>query len=249
MDMTAKARPRVGLRVLGEEIVAEAEVRAERGRLDELLPLLLQLDDKAIEVAVRKNPNGKSVSCAKGCSACCRAQPVPVTPPEAYALWKLVEGLPAERRQQIRDRFANRARRLESAGLKDVFLREEAMQDKNAARRAVEAYIGLGLVCPFLEDDACSIHPARPFVCRQYLVTSDPELCKDPLRTSVEVVPIPIRPAHAMLEVTTRRLGLPGATVPLVLALVYAEKHRPRLEQEAPMKEVIGEWLGYLATS
>src|SRR5262245_722445 len=92
------ARPRIALKLLGEEVVAEADVPADRGRLDELLSFMLALDQAAIDVAVRKNPSGKSVSCAKGCSACCRAQPVPVTPPEAYALWKLVESLPASRR-------------------------------------------------------------------------------------------------------------------------------------------------------
>jgi Fe-S-cluster containining protein len=36
--------------------------------------------------------------------------------------------------------------------------------------------------CPFLEDESCSIHPDRPLVCREYLVTSPAELCAGPRR-------------------------------------------------------------------
>jgi Fe-S-cluster containining protein len=136
--------------------------------------------------------------------------------------------------------------RLKEAGLKSTFLRETPLESADAARQAVERYVTLGLVCPFLEDDACSIHPARPFVCRQYLVTSSPELCKDSLHQPVEVVPIPIQPAHAMLKVTQRWLGLQPATVPLVLALEYAERHRSALEEPVPMNEALRDWLIHL---
>jgi Fe-S-cluster containining protein len=241
--MPATVRPRIALRLLGEEIAARVEVPAERGRLDQLLPLLLELDQAAIEVAVRKNPSGKAVSCAKGCSACCRAQPVPITPPEAYALSKLVEGLPEPRQSEVKQRFAERVIALDQAGLRQIFLREAPLESATQARQAVEQYVQLQLACPFLEDDACSIHPQRPFVCRQYLVTSDPALCDDPLHNDVEVVPMPMQPAHAMLSVTEQFLHLKTGTIPLVLALVYVEKHRQKLDQQVPMKEALQHWL------
>jgi Fe-S-cluster containining protein len=242
-------RARIALRILGEEVHGEAEAPSSAGRLDELLPLLWELDEAAIGVAVRKNPSQKRVSCAKGCSACCRAQPVPVTPPEAYALWKLVEALPEPKRRGVRQRFRENAERLEQNGMKAFFLREKAAESREAARAAVERYFALGLVCPFLEKDACGIHPVRPFVCRQYLVTSSPELCNDPLHQPVEVVPIPIRPAHAMLQVTEKFLQAPAATVPLVLALEFVEQHRQELEKRVPMKEAVQSWLGALTAA
>ncbi len=240
--MPPTIRPRIALRLLGEEIAAQAEVPAERGRLDQLLPLLLELDQAAIEVAVRKNPSGKAVSCAKGCSACCRAQPVPITPPEAYALSKLIDALPEPKQSTVKQRFAERVGALERAGLRDIFLREAPLESATQARQKVEQYVQLKLACPFLEDDACSIHPQRPFVCRQYLVTSDPVLCDDPLHNDVEVVPMPIQPAHAMLSMTERFLNLQTGTIPLVLALVYVEKYRQTLEQQVPMKDALQHW-------
>jgi hypothetical protein len=103
---------RLRLKILGEPVAVEAPAPPEYARLDEVLPLMRKIDDHAIGVAVqRTEAAGKTVSCSKGCAACCR-QPVPVTPPEAYALLRLVENLPEPRRTDVRARFADRARRL-----------------------------------------------------------------------------------------------------------------------------------------
>ena len=45
--------------------------------------------------------------------------------------------------------------------------------------------------CPFLEDESCSIHPERPLVCREYLVTSPAELCAGPKQEGVTPVAVP----------------------------------------------------------
>jgi hypothetical protein len=37
-------------------------------------------------------------------------------------------------------------------------------------------------------DESCSIHPIRPLICREYLVSSSPEFCNDP--AGLQVVPI-----------------------------------------------------------
>jgi Fe-S-cluster containining protein len=187
------------------------------------------------------------VSCRKGCPACCRAQPVPVTPPEAYALWRLVEDLPEPRREEIRARFANRVQRLRDAGLADGFLKRTGSLTKEQARDAAQRYFRLGLVGPFLEDDACGIYEERPFVCRQYLVTSPAELCRDPFNNPVEVIPMPIAAAGAMLRTATDLLGTPQFTVPLTLALEYAETHRAELEQTFASRDVFTQAVQELA--
>jgi Fe-S-cluster containining protein len=174
MTDPSQQRPtvRLQLRILGEPVAVEAPAPPEYARLDDVLPLLRKIDDHAVGLTVqRSEAAGKSVSCAKGCAACCRAQPVPVTPPEAYALLRLVEDLPEPRRADVRARFADRARRLRDAGLADRFLTIDGT-DVKQVRDAAQRYFRLGLVCPFLEDDACSIYEDRPFVCREYLVTS-----------------------------------------------------------------------------
>jgi Fe-S-cluster containining protein len=238
---------RIELTVLGRPVAVEANVPAGNARPDELLPFMYALDNEIIGVAVAKvESEGKTISCRKGCSACCRAQPVPVTPAEAHAIARLVDALPEPRRTAVRERFADRVAKLKAAGLYEIFTRELPVTDKAHAREAATAYLRLGLVCPFLEDDACSIHPNRPFVCRQYLVTSPAELCVDALANKVDVVPIPARPASAMLTAAEPTTGNPQLTVPLMLALEYAKSHSEELERTGDAEQLLGRWLAAL---
>ena len=212
------------------------------------MPFFYQVANAVIGTAIAAGEAaGKSVSCRKGCSACCRAQPVPVTPAEAHAIARLVEALPEPRRSEIRSRFRDRVERLRAAGLFDVLVREVPVIDKNQARAVAQSYFALGLVCPFLDDDACSIHLHRPFVCRQYLVTSPPELCADPLRNPVEVVPMPVKGAGAMLAASEPVAGREQLTVPLVTALEYEARHRDELERTGDAEGIVRRWLAELS--
>jgi Fe-S-cluster containining protein len=233
---------RLSLRILGEPVAVEAPQPPKRVRLDEVLPLLRDIDDRAVDLAVKRiEADGKVVSCRKGCSACCRTQPVPVTPPEAYALLRLVEKLPEPRRAEVRARFADRVQRLRDAGLADHFLQRDRDVTEEHARDAAQRYFRLGLVCPFLEDDACGIYEDRPFVCRQYLVTSPPELCRDPFTNPVEVIRMPIAAAGAMRRTATTLLETAQFTVALTLALEYAQAHRAELERRFPSRKVFAQ--------
>lgn len=247
--MPAARRIELVLRIDGDPLPVSAPQPPARGRLDELLPAMQAIDNAAIGHAIRKaEAAGKQVTCAKGCSACCRAQPVPVTPPEAHALLLLVEAMPAARRREVEARFADRVARLREAGLADGFLHRDPALDADGARTLARDYFALGLVCPFLQDDACSIHPQRPFVCRQYLVTSDPALCADPFANPVEVIPMPLQAATAMLSAASQAMAIPQHTVPLVLALEHARTHREALRQRVDAEPVFRHWLRALAS-
>ncbi|MBI3408946.1 MAG: YkgJ family cysteine cluster protein [Planctomycetes bacterium] len=244
--MTPEHSPmlRVALRVLDESVVVESPRPEGPVRMDQALPFFWELDDKAIGVAIRRaESEGKSISCCKGCAACCKAQPVPVTPPEAYSLYLLVESMPPPRRDEIRGRFADRVRRLREAGLDQHFLQRQSDLTKDEARTIAERYFRLGLVCPFLEDDSCGIYEVRPFVCRQYLVTSPAALCVDPFNNPVRPVPMPIAAAGATLQAGEKLTGTFQFTVPLVLALEYAESRRQELEQTFPARPLYQTWL------
>lgn len=249
--MHARARRiELVLRIDGEPLRVSAPQPPARARLDELLPAMQAIDNTAIDHAVRKAEanTGARVTCAKGCSACCRAQPVPVTPPEAHALLLLVEAMPAPRRREVEARFAERVARLRAAGLADAFLERDPHLSADGARTLARDYFALGLVCPFLDDDACSIHPSRPFVCRQYLVTSDPALCADPFANPVEVVPMPVQAATAMLAAASQAMDKPQHTVPLVLSLEYARLHRDALRRRVDAEPVLRHWLQALSS-
>jgi Fe-S-cluster containining protein len=235
------------LRVLGEKVRVSVDQPPEQSRLDQLLPLVRAIDDAVIGRAERKEETaGRTISCCAGCSACCRAQPVPVTPPEAYGLLLLVESLPELRQAEVRQRFTENVQRLEAARLKGVYLDRDPQLDAADARAIAERYFRLGLVCPFLEDDRCSIYADRPFVCRQYLVTSPAALCSDPFQNPVQPVPIPLKPAHATLQIAGEQLGRPQFTIPLALALEYAEAHREELSRTYAAEPLARRWISLL---
>src|SRR5436305_2819221 len=85
-------------------------------------------------------------------------------------------------------------------------------------------YFNLGIDCPFLEDESCSIHPDRPLSCREYLVTSPAEHCTAPTRDTIRRVPTPgfAMTAFAILD-GPPPVGKGCRWVPLVLALEWAE--------------------------
>lgn len=166
--------------------------------------------------------NGEQVSCKAGCGACCR-QLVPVAETEARHLRDLIEAMPEPRRSAIRQRFADAATRLAEAGLLD------RLRDPAGAAKTPEIaleYFDLGIPCPFLEDESCSIHPDRPLSCREFLVSSPPERCRTPRLPGVERV---VTPGFALTAFA--RLDGPTADgkgvrwVPLTLAPAWADAH------------------------
>jgi len=125
---------------------------------------------------------GKTVSCRKGCGACCR-QLVPVSSSEGERLLRVVDSMPAGRRDALKARFAAAEAAITGAGL-------EQRQGRSDRELSV-AYFALGIPCPFLEDESCSIHQERPLICREYLVSSPPELCAGPIQEGVTPLPVP----------------------------------------------------------
>ncbi len=53
-------------------------------------------------------------------------------------------------------------------------------------------YFALGIPCPFLEDERCTIHSIRPLRCREYMVASPAENCAHPETKEVIGVKPPV---------------------------------------------------------
>lgn len=144
----------------------------------EIVPALQGLVNAVVEAA----ETGQAISCRKGCGACCR-QLVPVSRTEGERLLQVVEAMPSEQRKTLLARFAAAESAIEAAGLKE--------RQGRSDRELSTAYFALGVACPFLEDESCSIHPERPLVCREYLVTSPAALCAGPKQEGVTPVAVP----------------------------------------------------------
>lgn len=176
---TATLRLSVGdLRIVHPITVPNAPVPAA-----EIVPALQGLVNAVVEAAEAGLIQSKeTISCRKGCGACCR-QLVPVSRTEGEALLAKIDAMPEERRARLHERFAAAERIIEEAGLVE--------RDSKSDRELSVAYFALGVPCPFLEEESCSIHTDRPLVCREYLVTSPAELCAGPRQEGVTPVPVP----------------------------------------------------------
>ncbi|HEY3818625.1 MAG TPA: YkgJ family cysteine cluster protein [Polyangiaceae bacterium] len=230
------------LKVGDETLHVSLKLPTTRTSPRRMLPVFQSVAHKLIDAGVAEaTARGESVSCKAGCGACCR-QSVPISLTEARHLAGLVDAMPEPRRSDVRARFADALTRLEAAGLLGELRKlDEMPAEWHAGLNA--RYLPLRIACPFLEDESCSIHPDRPVICREYLVTSSPEHCVDASPETVRRIPIA---AHVSTDVVLLEYRGPAASrVPLVLALEWAEKHAH--DEPAPRPPV--EWLEHVFES
>ena len=233
---------------LGRETVyVRAPVPAGPSRLADVLPALGALTDSVVAEAVRQaERQGRTVSCRKGCGACCR-QPVPVAQAEAMALAELVAVLPPARQTAVRERFADGLERLAAAGLLDAVRQLPEKPDDEERRELGLAYFRQGIPCPFLEDEACSIHPQRPLACREYLVTSPPAACSEPDRGGVERLELPGKVSRALYAFGDGSGQGPVRWMPLLLALEWAGAHPDLARRRYSGPELFERFVRHLA--
>lgn len=223
----ATAVGRVMLKIGAERIPVEMTVPAGFVAVEEVLPIVHGLSSLfATRATARAEADGRKISCRAGCGACCR-QLVPVAPAEARALARLVEAMPEPRRQRVRRRFDAALDALEPSGLM-----ERLDQNRDDRQLIAREYFAAGVACPFLEEEACSIHANRPLSCREYLVTSPPDLCAA-LSPGIEKVTLEARPSLALLNADLREGWLP-----LVLALVQ-DAQAPPSPRDRPAADIL----------
>jgi Fe-S-cluster containining protein len=222
---------RVVLVVGGEQLPLELCVPAGPVTVETLLPILRGLSSLFSDrAAARAEAAGRPISCRAGCGACCR-QLVALAPSEARALARLVDAMPDPRRTMIRQRFDAALQQLG-----DLIDRMPTGTEEERTELSFE-YFKLGIACPFLENESCSIHPDRPMACREYLVSSPAENCRAPRPGNTDKLALDAYPLPALVEVEAR------GWVTLILALRFRdESPEPAPSREAPaiLSEVIG---------
>jgi Fe-S-cluster containining protein len=212
----------VQLKISGEPLRLAITVPSGAAHIGDLLPVFQGLTDVVVGIGIRQvERQGARVSCRAGCGACCR-QPVPILESETRHLKRLVDEMPEPRRTLVRERFAAAVRKLAETGLLDQV--RDTTQAADVVALGLD-YFRLGLACPFLQDESCSIHAQRPIACREYLVTSPAEECARPAEERVRGVPLLGRVGLAAHAVDRQPSGSRTGWVTLVLALEWVEAH------------------------
>lgn len=219
------------LRINGEPVEMEMTVPAFPIKPHRMLPVFQQMSSAMVGECVNAvEAKGKSVSCKAGCGACCR-QAVPISEVEAYQLAELVESMPEPRQSEVRQRFAQALAHFtemkwfdELIDIKDLASAGDPDFNPDKFNKVITNYMKEDIPCPFLEDESCSIHPDRPLVCREYLVTSPSENCAAPTKENIEKVPIFMQPSKAMLRVGKTKNSEGISSLMMIEALDFVER-------------------------
>jgi Fe-S-cluster containining protein len=141
--------------------------------------------DDAIELELGELAGrGIAPTCSKGCAHCCR-QEILVTRAEAETI---VEWIQASWSPAQLEALSGRIR----AWL--TWYRDGCKRLIESGQSRQVALYEHGPQCVALQDDACSIYPARPMMCRIHFVRSTPDACRqqsDPMLIADKVAVLP----------------------------------------------------------
>jgi len=210
---------------VGEGVIsATAVVPAGQTTLTQILPVLQALDDSIIEHVARATAEaGHPISCKAGCGACCR-QLVPISIFEAEALADWIRTLPEPTRQELAQRFHQTLLALSASGILERLVsmgQEDWRADTEVNQQMCIDYLYQRIPCPFLVDESCSIHPIRPLICREYLVTSPAANCSDPSVLKVFPVGLPVKFFPALNQIGAELEHDTRGWIPLVFLFAW----------------------------
>jgi len=228
------------LRINGEPVEMEMTVPAFPVKPHRMLPVFQQMSSAVVDACVKAvEEDGKTISCKAGCGACCR-QAVPISEVEAYQIAELVEALPEPRQTEVKARFAHALAHFrkikwfdELVDIKDMAYAEDPDFSPEKFNEVITRYMKSDIACPFLFDESCSIHPNRPLVCREYLVTSPAENCVEPTVDNIEKVPIFMQPSKAMLKVGRTKNFEGISSLMMIEALDFVERFPESFEERS----------------
>lgn len=218
--------------------------------LVQLLPALQTLTSSIVEAAVQiVNAEGYQVSCRAGCGACCR-QLVPLGIFEAESLAQWIRTLPVEQQQALEARFHAVLIELRDKGL--LSRMDPALWDEDTAptQQLAVDYLAAKVACPFLVEESCGIHPIRPLICREYLVTSPPEFCAEPMEHQVVGIPMPLKPSAVLFKLGEQVEKTPPGWIPLPFLFAWMRSNaRPGDAIAGPGPEILYEFVKRLAAA
>ena len=231
-----RARSRIKLNILGEEISAEFNIRDKYARMADIVPLARKLSTSISKAVLhRLYLGGETVPCCKGCSACCNYL-VPLSVPEAFRLKEeilLIRGSGGGGNQIFEKCVTNSGSIL--AGIKNGF----------PVGGLESNYGSLGISCPFLIDGICAFYSKRPTACREYIVTGSAGFCDGGVE-GPKVADMPVSVLECLGELASELEGSDLEAVILPFMFAWADDNKERDEQRWPAEMMVEKFVEIL---
>jgi Fe-S-cluster containining protein len=208
----------VKLSVAGHDIEAAVSVPEGPAPRRVLLPILHGLTNTIVSIAENTAAaEGRSISCRKGCDACCR-QMVPISKSEAFHLAQTIDTLDPASRARIYQKFEVAEAKLDALGLLSRLNSRHTLTARQQQQLDID-YFAAQIPCPLLHKKSCSIHSSRPLACREYAVTSPRENCLLPTADRITQLPLSAKVSTAFRE------NDDDTWIPLTLARQHLAAH------------------------
>ena len=146
------------------------------------------------------------IQCRAGCSRCCLQAVHGVYSFEVINLYRQLRGRPEY--GEIHNAFVQRADAFQRTVAEYLATNHIAdTQDTRAPAYALAKFAALGVSCPLLRDNSCSVYENRPVPCRMYHSLTNPIHCITPLGRNFWIEPP--EEANAILWELSGRLAFP----------------------------------------
>jgi Fe-S-cluster containining protein len=227
--------------VFGRPEHFEISVAERQARLPDIVPLARNLSTElAITVLKRLRSSGESVSCRKGCCACCNYL-VPLSIPEAFRLREEILALPDDRSSAVLKSLLETAKVIldkkpDEAGV----TQSSETAGQTQLQRLSKWYSSLELACPFLSGSVCGFYEHRPVACREHMATGPASLCRaerpaadapklqSRLSDEQKTVPMPVSVLECLGQLTAEleQSDIEAVMLPLALPWVQGDFER-----------------------
>ena len=231
----------IALQIGGKVVNLKIPVPVDPVKPEAMMPVFHNLANTFTGLGVQQVEHaGETISCQKGCGACCR-QPVPLAETEIYHIAMVVAAMPEPKRSEMTLRFEAAAAHFHNNGWYEKF---ELCDDEEELKKLIVQYFSAHIACPFLEEESCSIHPVRPVVCREYLVTSPAIFCAHPEdEDKIRQIPLPLNASSGVMQVAESGRLSPKKFLPMIFALEWAKQYPEHFEEKTG-EEWLGEFFG-----
>ena len=232
--------------ILGQPVHFRVGVADGPARLADIVPLARTISTKlALTVLDSLSKNGQSVSCHKGCSACCHYL-IPLSVPEVLRLREEVLSMSAAASGRILQSCLDTAERILDRRLRTSYVERFSQSGQPRLSQVSKWYGGLRLACPFLSDGLCTLYEQRPIACREHIVTSSPRTCEIEATNEPEVVRMPVSVLDALGQLAADLEQSDVEAVMLPLALPWAQSNLERSHRSWPAATMVKRFVDIL---